>query len=397
MKFKAHFLPSKLNTFLYGVFLFYFVWASFYPADYSYTLLYILGIIGAILLLSDLYAALSHRKLEVEFVEKSARKYKGEEGVMTFKITQHGLLPIVGAALDIYASDYIIFAGDKKKRSASRTHKRLLFSVMPKRSIHVSAKYIAIERGVSKVFGSTLSYSNLFGFNQIVLQQKSIDSTEVIVYPEVKVSKFKPFRLRNVEGNYRKQNALFQDKILKVASKDYVRTDQLRDIHWKESARLGALRTNVYEQVTDLEVLIIVNLRSDKSYVAVEYIEEIYEKIAYISYQLTRDKIPYQLISNVKHIHLNDYLHVPIGSGANHYKRTLEFLARLKSIDFTVPFDHLVRSVPNLNHVPSHLIFTGPTDHKINTALFELQKRQISVYQLDKYELVEFGRSGGAR
>ena len=397
MKFKAHYLPSWLNTMLYGVFLTYLVWAAFYPADYSRIFFYILGIIGAILLLSDLYAALSHKKLEVEFVEKSNRKYKGEEGIMTFKITQHGLFPIVGASLDINAGDYIIFEGDKKKRSVSRTHKRLSFSVMPKKSIYISAKYTAIERGVSKVFGSTLSYPNLFGFNNIVLEQKSSETTEVIVYPEIKVSKFKPFKLRNIDGNYRKQNALFQDKMLKVGSREYISTDQLRDVHWKQTARTSTLRTNVYEQVTDLEVLILVNLRSDKSYVAVEYIEEIYEKVAYISYQLTHDNISYQLISNVRHIHINDYLHVPLGSGATHYKRTLEFLARLKSIDFTVPFEHLVRRVPNLNHVPSHVIFTGPTDETIEEALLELKKKHINIYQLDKESLVLFGPSGGAR
>lgn len=397
MKFKAHFTPSFLHTMFYGVFLFYFVWASFYPANYNALFIYIMGVIGAILFLSDFYNSYAYRKINIEILEKEVRKYKGETGDLTFKITQNGWLPIIGAVMEINAGDYILFDGDKKTRAQTRTKTKLRFSVMPKNTVIVSAKYQAIERGVARIFGSRITYPNLLGFNDITLEQMSVSDTEVIVYPEVRLSKFKEFKLRNITGKYRKQNALYHDKMLKVGSRDYEVGDHLRDIHWKQTARSNTLRTNVYEQVTELEVLILINLRSDKSYISVEYIEEIYEKVAYIAFQLTRDNIPYQLLSNVRHIHLRNFANVPLGSGRNHYKHTLEFLSRLKSIDFTVPFEQLVYKVPSLNNIPSHVIFTGPTDKEIDQALASLKKQHIVVYQLDKFNIEEYEMRGGVK
>lgn len=377
MKFKAYFSPSFLHTVFYGVFIFYFVWAAFYPADYKWLFIYILGIIGAILLLSDFYNSYAKKNLKVEILEEQVRKYKGDKGELTFEITQNGWLPIIGAVMEVNAGDYILFDGDKKNRAQTRTKTKLRFSIMPKSTVILSTKYKAVDRGVARIFGSTITYPNLLGFNTITLEQMSVDKTEVIVYPEVKLARFKNFKLRNIAGDHRKQNALYHDKMLKVGSRDYEAGDNVRDIHWKQTAKGGALRTNVYEQITELEVLVLVNLRSDKSYTSVEYIEEIYEKVAYITFQLTRDNIPYQLLSNVRHIHLRNFANVPLGSGPSHYKRTLEFLSRLKSIDFTVPFEQLIYKVPSLNNVPSHIIFTGPTDKEIHEALMSLKKQQI--------------------
>lgn len=145
--------------------------------------------------------------------------------------------------------------------------------------------------------------------------------------------------------------------------------------------------------------LFLVNLRSEKSFAPPNNIEIIFEKLAYIFGEITKKNIPFKLMANMRTFDQNHFYTIRESSGKLHYKTTLEALARIKTVTYTISFDRFLKFVQQTEKTPTHIIFTGEMDLLMVKELQMYIDRGTVIYQLNEHGLEPFKLSAlkGAR
>lgn len=362
----------------------------FYTQELNIYLITVIALLTAAFILNTAYEKSAAGKMTIHIIDSEIRKYKGQTGVLKLKIRQDGMMPVLGASIHLTAGDDIKFNADDSLKIRNETSTRVTFSVFPKSESIVEVPFHTVNRGVAKVIKSELSIPRLFGFGSIALESFGHSNHEIIIYPDHLSFHTTPLKAQMQQGIFSHNQSLFTDPLRPQGTRDYEPMDNMRDIHWKLSARNGALRTKIYEKTTNISWMILINLRSEKTYAPPKNIEEIFEKLAFLTYHATENGIPYQLISNMKTFDHRHFFKLDKGNGKMHYKRTLEMLARIKTFTFTISFDNFLKHVKQHEAMPTHIIFTGQTDEAIHQALSTFSRKGIIIYQLDTHGLKEY-------
>lgn len=350
----------------------------------------IISILLAVFLLNALYEKQVARHLEVGIIDKEIRKFKGQEGLLKVKVRQNGFLPVLGASINLVSGDDIKFEKDQSLKIRYQTETTASFSVLPKSEIIIEIPFTAVKREVGKIIKSEINIPRIFGFNTIRLESVNTVKHEIIIYPSLQQLRDKNWSMKMQQGLFTQNYSLYMDPMLVHGIKDYEVGDQLKDIHWKVSAKNNALKTKVYEKTTDISWMFLINLRSEHHYAPPKNIEEIFEKITYLTYTATKYGIPYQMMTNMKTVDAHRLFQLEKGSGKTHYKQTLDTLARIKTMSFTISFNRLLKHVQQHEENPTHIIFSGKTDTAIDKELHHFINKGIIVYQLDENELEKY-------
>ncbi len=394
MKFKADFKDSKAMSFFIGAAIILFLLNVFYTIDLNAMLIASLGLFISFALLNHLYETHMPKKLKIEIMDKEMRMYKGQEGKMRIKIVQEGLLPILEGRLTITARDNIRFDEEHNNGTRHHTMTSVRFTVMPRSSTVIEIPFVGHARGVSKIIGARMEIPRIFGFSTFELKQSGTVNHEIIVYPDRYATHNDQMATPPIQGSFQQKNALFNDPMLTTGTREYLPQDSMRDIHWKASARTGGLQTKRYEKTTKVTWMILINLQSDVSYMPPENIETIFEKIAFITSQAAENGIPYKIISNMVTFDNRSFFSLEEGSGARHYKRTLEALSRINTVTYTVPFERFLKHVRLHEEIPAHVIFTGKADAAIEAELSMFRAKGAHIFQLDTHGVAPFEAHG---
>ncbi|MFB9860221.1 DUF58 domain-containing protein [Salinicoccus siamensis] len=390
MKFKADFKDSRAMSFFIGAPIILFLLNVFYTINLNVMLIASLGLFLSFALLNHLYGTHMPKKLQIEIMDKEMRMYKSQSGKMRIKIVQNGRLPILDGRLTITARDNIRFDDEHNNGTRHHTMTSVRFTVMPRSSVIIEIPFTGQARGVSKIIGARMEIPQLFGFSTFELKQIGTVNHEIIVYPDRYAIHNDRMATPPLQGSFQQKNALFNDPLLTTGTREYLPQDSMRDIHWKASARTGGLQTKRYEKTTKVTWMILINLQSDLSYMPPENIETIFEKIAFTTNQAAENNIPYKIISNMVTFDNRSFFRLEEGSGALHYKRTLEALARINAVTYTVPFERFLKHVRLHEDLPAHVIFTGQADPAIEAELSQFRAKGAHIFQLDTYGVTPF-------
>jgi uncharacterized protein (DUF58 family) len=340
--------------------------------------------------LNFIYEKYAADRLTVEVFPRDIRKYKGQEGTLQLKIIQRGWLPILSARINISAGDDIKFYNDQALKIRNVTENNFMFTVFPRKSTIIEVPFEAKNRGMSKIINTRISIPRLFGFGDIRLEQIGHSNHEILVYPDRYALHNQPIKAKIEQGLYLEKNTLFHDPLLANGSRPYERTDSLRDVHWKLSARSGELMTKQYEKTTRMSWLFLINLRSEKSFAPPNNIEIIFEKLAFIFGEITKKNIPFKLMANMRTFDQDHFYTIPESSGKLHYRTILEALARIKTVTYTISFDRFLKFVQQTEKTPTHIIFTGEADALMVKELQMYIDRGTVIYQLNEHGLEPF-------
>lgn len=302
---------------------------------------------------------------------------------MEIEVRNEGWLPILNAAFKLTAGDDIKFEKDTSLKTRYQTETITFFTVMPKSSTILKVPFRARKRGVSKIIRTEIEVPRIFGFGSLLLVQTNRSLNEILVYPEQLHTPPFDTRSKMIQGLFIQRKALFNDPMLTIGTREYHQSDSMRDVHWKASARTGELQTRIYEKTTHLSWMILINLRSEKNYAPPADIEESIEKIAYLTSRAAELQIPYSLYTNLSSFDSYTFLGRGEGSGGLHYRSTLETLARINTLSFTLSFDRLLNHMYLRREMPSHLLFTGRTDPSIEEMLLLFRAKGVQIFQID--------------
>lgn len=390
MNYRVVHTDSRIEASLFFIIAVMIIFNLLFTVDLNVWLELIIGIVITMTVLNLIYEKYVAAELTVEVSPMQIRKYKGQEGTLQLKIIQKGWLPILSAQIHISAGDDIKFYNDQALKIRNVTENTFMFTVFPRKSTLIKIPFEARNRGMSKIINTKISVPRLFGFGDIKLEQVGHSNHEILIYPDRYALHNQTLKAKIVQGLYLEKNTLFNDPLLASGSRPYERTDSLRDVHWKLSARNGELMTKEYEKATHMSWLFLINLRSEKSFAPPNNIEIIFEKLAYIFGEITKENIPFKLMANMRTFDQAHFFTLDESSGKMHYRTTLEALARIKTITYTISFDRFLKFVQQTEKTPTHIIFTGEIDSLIVKELQMYIDRGTVIYQLNEHGLEPF-------
>lgn len=112
-------------------------------------------------------------------------------------------------------------------------------------------------------FGPTVMRSgDLFG---IFSRETRINKEHfLIVYPKIVALEELGIPSRQLSGDIRTRNHIFEDPVLTIGVREYQPGDSLKRIHWKATARTQKLQTRLYEHTTTTDIALFLDVRTTK-------------------------------------------------------------------------------------------------------------------------------------
>lgn len=383
MRFKTEFKDNTIMSIFIAVVIGIIIVNILYPFTVNIWLSLLLGFFASFFILNHLYSTRITKDLEVNFTTDAVRHYKSQDGILYLKVTQPGWIPLLNAELRVTASDHLRFHNEFNDGKTHQTETRVKFSTHGKKDTLVALPYTANKRGVGRVVDVEIFVPRPFGYDDIKLVRLNRPKIEIMVYPDKMKAKRDDMRSKMLQGFIHANQSLFDDPMQMVGVKDYAYQDNMKRIHWKASAKSDDLKSKVYENVTQMNWMILVNLRSHDHYSPPEYIEDIFEKLAYLTEEATKLGISYSLMTNMSTFDKENFFKLHAAIGPKHYKHTLEALARFNSMTFTIEYDQFLKDVFYHEQMPTHVMTCGHVNERSYNLLNKFEQKGAYVYHLD--------------
>ncbi len=114
------------------------------------------------------------------------------------------------------------------------------------------------RRGYYRIGPVTVTVGDLFGFRQV--SEKGSDAAYLTVVPQIVPVPALRIPSNRPIGDTRSTKRMYEDTTRIVGVRDYAPGDTYSRIHWKTTARTGALATKMCEPSTSVEVNLLLNL-----------------------------------------------------------------------------------------------------------------------------------------
>jgi len=189
----------------------------------------------------------SERNLFIRYYTSDNIIQSGESINIEYKISNTSLIPILHAVID--------FKLDKKLDTESSLKEIAYFGNFDR--LNFSKDIVCKYRGYYKVGQVTVEiYDPLMLDKRIINFNKEIDIT---VYPKVVQLRQKILQTKDLYGTLKSNARTMEDHTNLINIRPYVAGDQLKNIHWKLSAKRDDLQTKEFEQTVSTKLLILVD------------------------------------------------------------------------------------------------------------------------------------------
>ncbi len=188
----------------------------------------------------------------------------GDEVVYEVEIANRKLLPLPWIQIDDELPEQVTLL--KGKTTATLEDRTILTNMFPISWYHrVKRRFpmLCKQRGCF-LFGPTkIRSGDLFGFFR---KEIAIDKVDYLfVYPRLLPLDKLGIPSKQLFGDIRIKQHLFQDPVLTAGVRDYRPGDSLKRIHWKSSARLNRLQTRIFEPTTTVDLSLFLDVRTTES------------------------------------------------------------------------------------------------------------------------------------
>ncbi|MET3683104.1 hypothetical protein ABID56_001195 [Alkalibacillus flavidus] len=358
--------------------------AFFIGFDQMYMLVLISVLVTLLYGMSVFYEKHVDDYLNITFPEPIIKHYQGDDGVLYMTIAQNGILPLLNAKVIVEMDNVVQFKDGRHipRRYMTSYTQSINLMFWEKRTIAIP--YETAKRGVARVHNVEVVVPNMFGFGSIFLRSQTRFKQEVIVYPKKSsvpnIDLLSPKRM----GYHRATHSLFEDHTLPVGTRQYSPGDAFNRIHWKASAKEGELQTKVFEKASQISWCFLINIHDEYGRGVNENMELLLEKTAYMMHYATKHQIPYRFFINVSSVDQIPFMHLLEGEGNSHYKRSLEILARLKLLTFTMKYERLLYFVQKHESPPAYIIQVGDVSASQLAYLKRLERKGSAICFLNE-------------
>ncbi|WP_100012423.1 DUF58 domain-containing protein [Lentibacillus sediminis] len=218
------------------------------------------GIFTAYFILNQLYNKYLGNKLTLHTPATKIKAFPDEEVKLTFQLENRSIIPIFSSRFEFQTAPvlreqkYLITTGKIWNLS------RVPLTLMGKRKTFIEFSVVAKHRGTSRLDKIVLDLPHLFNFDTVFLKYAPAVRGEFLIFPRLLPVNGIETIVHPVPGQNRTNFSPFEDILSTRGTRDYQYSDPFHHINWKASAKTQQLQTNVYEKVTDMSFILVVNL-----------------------------------------------------------------------------------------------------------------------------------------
>ncbi len=357
----------------------------------------LLFFVSSLFLVFGLYPRLYLKHVAKRFFYDNERKKisvtKGDDGEWLFRFINKANLPVLGTCQFSHDS---VFQFDQGKKTQDQRYE-FSISVQRKQSLELALPFSTVARGVGRLHDLRLTLSDPLKLMTVQIRYEFVRS-EVVVYPKRQaVSGLESAHLLQ-EGGHANRNSLFYDRSLPIGTRDYTQGDSLKAIHWKATARKGALQTKLVEKTMGLTWSFVVLIGSSMQKEDVEKLEDQLSSFARLAEMAHRRGIDFDLSINTKPMGKALILHTMLGNDRPHYFRIMERLALIQVNFLRVDPKLAIREMTKNFTQPRVVFFAGAFKEIASDPILSLwQKRGLKLYEVEETGTLTPIRKGGVK
>lgn len=284
--------------------------------------------------------------VEYQRVLSIDRAFPGDVVTLTITVVNRKPLPLTWLAIEDELAE-ALQPVDRETTMSGTTGRRVLrivSNVRPYERVSWRVPVRCPARGLHTLGPVTLRAADPFGFFSSRLTLDVADT--VLVYPRLVPMPELGFPPRLALGETRVARHLLSDPSRVVGVRDYRPDDPFRSVHWKATARQGALQVRIAEPTTTLQLAIFVNLDTFEHYwegLDVATAERVIEVAASLASWATGQRYAVGVYANGVVAGSDQALRIPPGRGPAQLPRLLEGLAKISPYS-TVAFGRTLRA-----------------------------------------------------
>lgn len=293
--------------------------------------------IGAVLMVRH------HQKnIYVLYYASENTVHTGDAIKVEYKVSNTSLMPITHSLIE--------FKMDNKMNASSKLKEMAYFGSQQR--INFSKEIICRHRGYYSIGQVTVDV-----FDPLLLEKRTVffdKEIDITVYPRlVKLAPLK-FHPKDLYGTLKSNQKTLEDRTNIVNIRRYEQGDQLKNIHWKLSAKRDELLTKEFEQTVSSKLLIFVD--GGKGHFETGYTLDREEYL--VSFVASLVKMAMDESMQIKLIMNDAEGSVIEASSASDFERCMDVLTKFESSS-EMPFDHFIRNhLQSENRDESYVIIT---------------------------------------
>ena len=189
----------------------------------------------------------------------SVRKVNAGETIELYETLENsGFLPLLWLKIETRFNEALYFLKNDNTSVAAVTFHRSVFTAPPYRRIRRTYKVVCTRRGYYKLGASSVTSGDLMG---IETSSISFDChADLYVYPIPLPWQSLSLPTRTWLGEWVVRRFIFPDPFMPAGVRDYAPGDPLHQIHWKASAKTGALVVHRHSYTADANLLVCFNI-----------------------------------------------------------------------------------------------------------------------------------------
>ena len=275
------------------------------------------------------------RALQVEFDLDTTLVEPDEIATLYYTVRNPHRLPLLFVGLTLHLDPKVTVCGDKEFRrvhvstdySGSRVDHRFF---LPAHGEFSSKLHFSLSRrGLHDLGQFCIETGDFLGLSPIIFSD-GICKRVICTSDKCQADEFA--LLGGETGEKSVRRFIFDDPTMLVGYRDYTGREPMKQISWKQTAKVGKLMVRQNDYTTDRVAVVMVNMDSSQR----PALESCLKLVRTVCEQLEEKKIPYELMSN------GDLLSIPEGIGRAHLFFILRRLGLSRLAGFTT-FESLVR------------------------------------------------------
>lgn len=220
-------------------------------------------------------------------------------------------------------------------------HRNDVFSVLGNQKISRKLTFIPERRGYYEINSFHILTRDFFLSGRFA---KLVDNdTYIYVLPGKRQEEELEVWFQNILGEILNRRSLLEDPYTFRGIREYDRSDNMRSINWKATARINELMVNTHERTSEQRVKLLLNLETN-TMIKVESMQELaIELTSTLAQKFIEEKLPVSLSSNGLDVITGEYGTVDFGCTYNHMLTMDRYLARISTGDGIKGFLELVQ------------------------------------------------------
>jgi uncharacterized protein (DUF58 family) len=300
----------------------------------------------------------------------------GDEIVYEIEVANRKLLPLPWIKIEDELPENVTLL--KGKAVPTLEERAILTNMFPLNWYHrVKRRFpIRCEHRGCFLFGPTrIRSGDLFGFFK---KELSIDKIDYLfVYPRLVPLDRLGIPSKQLFGDIRLKQHLFQDPVLTAGVRDYQSGDSLKRIHWKSTARLGRIQTRLFEPTTTVDLSVFLDVRTTDIpfWGSVAQLQEVgIMAAAAISQHALNAGFRVGFYANQITRFSAGLVSVPHSQHPEQLTRILEALAQLHQVETTSISKFIRQEVRNLPWGSTLVVITAQTNEETIATLLDLKR-----------------------